>query len=287
MNWPRAARRSVPGVGCLVVVLLAAIAAVPATADPEADRAGFRHYFEERFPDVPAEAWIDGMYAIDAGAAEQWRQIEDFPPYEFTVEEGESLFNSPFDDGSGYADCFPGAGAAVRQHYPRFDPQDGEVKTLELAINECRTRHGEAAYDYDNSEILALSAWLAYSSRGKALGIVVPDDARARAAYEEGKRFYYTKRGRLNMACVDCHGRYAGAYIRGDHLSASLGHPTHFPVYRLKLGRMVSLHERFHGCIRDVGAEPFEQQSREFRNLEYFLTYMSNGIELNGPSARK
>jgi len=36
-----------------------------------------------------------------------------------------------------------------------------------------------------------------------------------------------------------------------------------------------------------VRARPFEAQSEEFRNLEYFLTYMSNGLELNGPATRR
>jgi len=270
-----------------VAALLAASLAITAAADPEADRQAFRQYFEQRFPDVPADAWIDGVYAIDEGARQQWRDIEDFPPYEFTVEDGEALFQARFADGSGYGDCLPGAADGIRQRYPRFDAASGEVETLEAAVNACRKRHGERALAYDSAEMLALTAWLASVSRGKPLAVEIPDDPRARAAYEEGKRFYYTKRGRLNMACVDCHGRYAGAFIRGDHLSASLGHPTHFPVYRLKLGGMISLHARFHGCIRDVGAEPFEQQGREFRNLEYFLTYMSNGLEANGPAVRK
>lgn len=284
----RGGRRAVAvAAGLSAGTLLGLAFTAPAWADPEADRAGFRSYFQQRFPDVPAEAWINGMYAIDEGARQQWQEIEDFPPYEFTVEEGQALFEDPFGDGSGYGDCFPDAGGGIRQRFPRFDPESGEVETLEVAINGCRTRHGEPALGYDSKEMLALTAWIAYASRGRPLAIEVPDDARALAAYEEGKRFYYTKRGRLNMACVDCHGRYAGAFIRGDHLSSSLGHPTHFPVYRLKLGGMVSLHKRFHGCIRDVGAEPFDEQGREFRRLEYFLTYMSNGLEANGPAVRK
>jgi sulfur-oxidizing protein SoxA len=176
----------------------------------------------------------------------------------------------------------------VRQHYPRFDPAQGEVVTLELAINQCRTRHGEAPYDWDSEELTALSAYMAWTSRGNAIEVRIPDDdPRALAAYEAGKQFYYSKRGQLNFACSDCHVSSAGAWVRADHLSSSLGHPSHFPVYRSKLGRMISLHSRFHGCVRDVRARPFEEQSPEYRNLEYFLTYMSNGLPVNGPGARK
>ena len=36
-----------------------------------------------------------------------------------------------------------------------------------------------------------------------------------------------------------------------------------------------------------VRARPLEAQSEEFRNLEFFLSYMSNGLELNGPASRR
>jgi sulfur-oxidizing protein SoxA len=267
---------------CLAVTL-----SLTARADPEQDREAFRAYFLKRFPDVPVVEYVNGLYAIDQEARAQWQDIEAFPPYEFAVEEGEALFGQPFANGRGYADCFENGGVAIRQLYPRFDLQRGEVVTLELALNHCRTDNGEQAYPYQSDQLVALSAFMAWTSRGQASAVEIPDDPRALAAYEDGKRFYYSKRGQLNFACSDCHVTAAGAWVRADHLSASLGHPSHFPVYRSKLGKMISLHSRFYGCVRDVGAQPFDEQSEAYRNLEYFLTYMSNGLEVNGPGARK
>ena len=275
--------------GTLILLPLACALLLPLTvlAGPEEDRAAFRAHFEARFPEVAFSDYVNGIYAIDDKARLQWEQIEEFPPYEFAVEDGEALFSEPFANGKRYADCFENEGVSVRQNYPRFDPDLGEVVTLELAINRCRAMHGETAYAYDSDEMLALSAYMAWTSRGQLFAIEVPDDPRALAAYEDGKRFYYSKRGQLNFACSDCHVTSAGLYVRADHLSPSLGHPTHFPVYRSKLGALISLHGRFYGCIRDVRAKPFAQQSPEYRNLEYFLTYMSNGLVVNGPGARK
>jgi sulfur-oxidizing protein SoxA len=267
---------------CLLMTLT-----VSAHGGPEDDRIAFQAYFLERFPNVPLEEYVNGIYAMDENARQQWLEIEDFPPYEFAVEAGEILFRQPFDNGSSYGDCFENHGIGIRQGYPRFDHDRGEVITLELAINLCRQRNDEVTYGYDNDEIISLSAYMAWTSRGQEIKVEVPDDPRALAAYEAGKQFYYSKRGQLNFACSDCHVASAGLYVRADHLSASLGHPSHFPVYRLKLGEMISLHSRFYGCIRDVRAKPFVEQSQEFRNLEYFLTYMSNGLVVNGPGARK
>lgn len=257
-----------------------------AGAGPEEDRIAFQQYFMSRFPDVPLEEFANGIYALDEDSRRQWLEIEEFPPYEFALEQGNSLFDSPFADGGRYADCFDADGIGIRQNFPYFNDADGRVVTLPLAINDCRTGHGEPAYDYDSAEMIALTAWMAYTSRGNEFAIRVEGDA-ALAAYTDGKRFYYSKRGQLNFACADCHIASAGFRVRADKLSASLGHPTHFPVYRSKLGRVISLHERFAGCVRDVRARPFELQSEEYRNLEYFLSYMANGLPVNGPGARK
>jgi sulfur-oxidizing protein SoxA len=276
-----------PAIRRFLLTCLAAALSMPALAGPEEDRAAFRAYFTQRFPDVPLDEYANGIYALDAKAREQWLDIEQFPPYEFAVEMGEALFNQVFENGRGYADCFEDSGIGVRQRYPRFDPVRGEVVTLELALNRCRTSNGEPPYAWDSDELVALSAYMAWTSRGNQIEVEIPDDPRALAAYEAGKRFYYSKRGQLNFACSDCHVTSAGSFVRADHLSAGLGHPSHFPVYRSKLGKVISLHSRFYGCVRDVRARPFEEQSEEYRNLEYFLTYMSNGLAVNGPGARK
>jgi sulfur-oxidizing protein SoxA len=75
--------------------------------------------------------------------------------------------------------------------------------------------------------------------------------------------------------------------VRSDILSPALGHTTGWPVYRSKWGELGTLHRRFSGCNKQVRAKDFPAQGEEYRNLEYFLTHMSNGIEFNGPSARK
>ena len=258
-----------------------------AYAGPEEDRAAFVNYFQKRFPNVSADAYVNGVYALDQASYDQWVQIEEFPPYEIALGDGEEMFNTPFANGKTYADCFPNGGIGIRQNYPYFDTERGEVVTLELAINECRVENGEEPLGYKKGDIAALSAYMAYTSRGKEIAVEIPDDPRAMAAYEAGKEFYYSKRGQLNFSCADCHVTNAGMQVRADKLSPALGHPTHFPVYRSKWGAMGTLHRRFDGCNKQVRAKPLPAQGEDYRNLEYFMTYMSNGLEVNGPGARK
>ena len=270
-----------------LVFALSALFSGQLLADPESDRDAFVKYFEQRFPDVALENYANGIYALDKPAYEQWLQIEEFPPYELAIEEGEQLFNTPFANGKGYADCFPDGGIGIRQNYPYFDTDRGEVITLEYAINLCREANGEQPLKYKKGPIASISAYMAYTSRGKPFAMDLGDDPRALAAYNQGKQYYYSKRGQLNFSCADCHVKNAGMQIRADRLSAGLGHATHFPVYRSKWGDMGTLHRRFDGCNKQVRAEPLPAQGEDYRNLEYFLSYMSNGMETNGPGARK
>ena len=56
-------------------------------AGPEEDRVAFSAYYEKRFPRVQREEHINGAYALDAGRRAQWLEMEEFPPYEFTIDD--------------------------------------------------------------------------------------------------------------------------------------------------------------------------------------------------------
>ena len=89
------------------------------------------------------------------------------------------------------------------------------------------------------------------------------------------------------MSCADCHVYNAGNRIRAETLSPALGQVTNFPTYRAKWGELGTLHRRYGGCNEQVRAKPYAAQSDEYKALEYFHTYMSNGQEWNGPAFRK
>ena len=269
--------------------LLALFAGLPAAvqATPNEDLKSFREYFMKRFPGVPLNEYQNGVYAINADSRMSWEAIEEFPPYEDALEKGEELFNTPFANGKTYSSCFKKGGKGIRQNYPYFDTNSGKVKTLEGEINECRKKNGEKPLKWKKGAIASISAYMGSTANGKKISISVPNDPRAQAAYQQGKNHFYAKRGQLNLSCANCHKDSAGSRIRGDILSPALGHPSHFPVHRLKWGGLGTMHRRFGGCNKQVRAKPFKAQSTEYAALEYFLNYMSNGIEVNAPSSRK
>jgi sulfur-oxidizing protein SoxA len=255
-------------------------------ASPEEDTTAFQGYFSKKFKETKFDDYINGIYSIDSASREQWKEIEEFPPYELAVEAGEELWNKPFANGKGFKDCFKGDVADLRAKYPYHDAKADTIVTLEGDINKCRTDNGEKAFGWKKGKIAAVSAYVAFQGRGKTIATKVSTEKEL-AWYNKGKTFFYAKRGQLNMACADCHIYNSGQFIRGDKLSPALGHPSHFPVYRSKWGSMGTLHRRYGGCNKNIRAKPFKAQSDEYKALEYFQAAMSDGLELNGPGARK
>jgi sulfur-oxidizing protein SoxA len=259
-----------------------------AKATPLDDLQHLRQYYQKLFPKLKLSDYAQGVYALDPIAKESWLAINEFPPYEPALEQGKVLFNTPFKNGKSYKDCFFNQGIGIAHKYPLWDSKNGEVLTLAKAVNDCRLRNGETALDYEKGEITAVLSYMAYTSRGKVIEVNIPtNDPRALSAYEQGKTYYYQRRGQLNFACATCHIDNAGKQLRAEILSPLLGHTSGWPTYRLKWGEMGTLHRRFIGCHQQIRAEAPAAQSVELRNLEYFLTFMANGVPITGPSTRK
>jgi sulfur-oxidizing protein SoxA len=265
---------------------LAPSAIAAETHDPVADAKAFQKYFTEKFPKLKLEDFVNGPYAIDQDMRRQWQAIEQFPPYEFSLDMGKEMFSQPFKNGKRYADCFPNGGIGIRQNYPYFDDKDGKVITLELALNKCREANGEPPLSYEKEEMAALTAYMAFTSRGKPFDIKIPDDSRALEAYENGKRYFYTRRGQLNFSCASCHVQNPGERLRAEVLAPALGILNAMPIYRSEWGGMGTISRRFTTCNSQVRDVPLEPQADEYRDLEYFLSYVSNGLPISGPGAR-
>ena len=276
----------------LAVAAVCALVATGAIADkkatdttPDQDLKVYHDFFFKRFPGVPLQEYANGIYAINAISRQNWEAIEEFPPYEPMVEEGEAMWNTPFANGKTYASCFNND-PAQRNHYPHWDDAKKTVVTLPMAINECRTKNGEKPLKYSKGPITRILAYMGYESRGQKTNVAIPNKD-ALAAYNRGKSIYFARRGQLNFNCGSCHIQSAGQHARANVLSPALGQTTGWPVYRSKWGELGTLHRRFGGCMKQMRAKPYKAQSEEFRDLEYFLTHMSNGIDFNGPSARE
>lgn len=269
------------------LALTALLWTAPAIATPEADLAEIRAAYTERFPALPADDYVLGVYAIDPALRSQWEEVNEFPPYEFALDEGAALFKTPLPDGRTLADCLPEGGVGTAHRWPRINDETGEVETLAEAINACRTASGAAPWAYDTGPLVAVLTWLAYTSRGERLQLPLPATPAAAAAFERGREQFYRKRGQRNLACHDCHVRAVGQHLREQTLAPLLGAYNHYPLYSLRFGMMSMLQARFAACFEQVGAAELPQQSREYRDLEYFLAMLGRGLPWVAPGVQR
>lgn len=276
-------------------VLLSSFGAVSAVQNPvvQADIDAFQDYFKKRFPELNLNDFSKGPYAMDKDKRFQFDSIMEFPPFEDHIEKGQDLWEKPFANGKTYSSCFSGGDETIRTQFPRWDAKAGKVETLEAAIISCRVKNGEKKIGSGKGKLAWMSAYLTTIAKGQKINVIVPEgDAKALAAYKEGKRFFYAKRGQLNLSCANCHIDSVGQRIRGNVLSPALGQITHFPVWRGKWAKKKgdgfgTIQRRYGGCNKQVRAKPFKRHKSQYANLEYFHTLMSNGMEISGTEYRE
>jgi sulfur-oxidizing protein SoxA len=279
----------------LLISLTGVFSVAQAGTDPEADRKALVKYFMDmhgstQFEGRPLQItdFGNGANIFDPDKLAQFKNQEEFPAYQDFVELGEKLWKKPFANGKTYSSC---AGfdnvKNIRAKHPYFDDARGEVINLEQAINDCRVANGEKPYAYGDKDkdMTNLVAYLSFEGRGQDISVAINSPG-ALEAYQLGEMLFHTRRGQLNQSCANCHLYNAGRRLRSELLSPIIGHTTHFPVYRTSSNKMVSLQGRYVGCLNTVRAYSFAANSKELKALEFYESYMSNGLKTDGPAMR-
>jgi sulfur-oxidizing protein SoxA len=273
------------------VTLGLALCAGPALAEPDEDQLTVNDEIE-MITEVEAPAHMENIGTLYSG----WRfrsdetqalQMDDFEnPGIIGVETAMETWDTA--EGSqdkSCASCHEDVESmrGVKAVYPKWNEEAGEVRTLEMQINDCRsTRMGAEEWKYNGGDMTNMVALLSSVSRGMPVNVAI--DGPAQETWEKGKEIYYTRYGQLELACANCHEDNWGNMIRADHLSQ--GHINGFPVYRLKNTKLNTVHDRFRGCVRDTRAETFAVGSPEFVALELYVASRGNGLSVEGPSVR-
>ncbi len=218
----------------------------------------------------------------------QAMQADDFTnPGILDAEAGVELWNAV--DGTEGKSCASCHGAieegmkGVRAVYPKWNEAAGEVRTMEMQVNDCRkTRMGAEPYKYVSAQMGQIVSAISMQSRGEPVNVAI--DGKAAETWAKGKELYYTRTGILDLSCASCHEENYGNMIRADHLSQ--GQINGFPVYRLNNAKINQVHDRFKGCVRDTRAETFAPGGPEFIALELYVASRGNGLSVEGVSLR-
>ncbi len=268
-------------------------------ADPANDIKQSHEFFKKKFTSVPFEEYANGLYALPGFEEyrEQWESFRDLSPYEIGLANGKKLWQMPFKNGKTFASCFKNGGKNIAQGYPYWDKATKRVRTAEMDLVDCAKRNGaelkflKADLDRDQIarvQLAELSAYFYSLSAGKP---VKPDvdfaDADALKAYEEGKRYWWSRRGQWNFACASCHVDLAGKNLGGNQpLSAALGHTTAWPAQRSEWGRIETLHFRYITCLSQMRAKSPKYGSEIYNHLELYEKTISSGLPLKAPAMR-
>lgn len=205
------------------------------------------------------------------------------------VEQGEVLWNTVEGSaGKSCASCHGDAAESMKSvgaTYPKWHAKSGKPINVELQINMCRVDNmGAEPYKFDKGGQKPLTAYIKHQALGAPVALNL-DEGDMKAWWERGKETYYKRTGQLNLSCASCHEKNNGKYIRADHLSQ--GNVNGFPTYRLKQGTLISLHNRFRGCIRDTRAEFPSAFSDELMGLEVYVTWRGTGLSVETPAVRQ
>ncbi|MDH3513742.1 MAG: sulfur oxidation c-type cytochrome SoxA [Gammaproteobacteria bacterium] len=285
-----------------ILLTLAALGLVAGTlpavmADPASDLKQFQAFFKKKFPTVPFDEFANGLYALPGMEEyrDQWEQFNEFPPYELGLSDGKKMWEKPFKNGKTFASCFKNGGKNIAQGYPYWDERSQKIRTAEMDLMDCARQNGEefpfltADLDKDTKarvQLAELTAAFYSLSQGQRIRIDLSSPGAVKA-YEEGKKFWWQRRGQLNFACAHCHMDLAGRNFGGNQpLSAALGHTTAWPAQRLQWGRLETLHRRYGTCNSQVRAKPFKHGSDIYNNLQLYESYMSSGLPLTAPAMR-
>lgn len=254
-------------------------------ASPAKDRSALIKYYKQKLPDIKFQDYIYGALSMNPDAMSQYNSFMEFPSYSIDLDKGKSMWETPFKNGKHFSSCFKHGGKNIAGNYPYFDNASGRVMTFENAVNACLKKNGEKELEYGGNDMGLLTAYAKSLSDGMKVNVKVKGKG-ALAAYENGKKYYYARNGQLNFSCASCHIQNAGKFIRSDQLSMMIGQASHWPEFRGGT-KITTLQDRFQQCQKNMRAKPLKADSKDYNDLEYFLTYMSNGLPMATPVYRK
>ena len=274
MRCPSPLARALAAAACLLAPAVLA-------AEPAAVKSAIEARLRDKLPGLSRTDYPLGSAAFDAEI--RAREDANAEATKDVVARGAALWKKKFKDGRSLAGCFPNSGRRVAVAYPQYHTAAKRIFTLEMAINQCLKTHQEPLLDYDDPQTMgAITAYLRSLSDGYAIGVRVP--AAAEALFEQGRRLYFTRLGQRNFACASCHIEGAGKRYADVPLSPAVGQAARWPFIRD--GNALTLQAQIRACLERMGAAPFSAGSEDLNDLEYFLTYLSNGLAVKANAWR-
>jgi L-cysteine S-thiosulfotransferase len=175
----------------------------------------------------------------------------------------------------GCAGCHGDARASMKGVAARYPTMvHGKLATFEQQV-----RHKAPQLAHESRDLLALSAYVAHQSRGMPIQVQP-----IQPFLDQGKAFFQSRQGQLNLACAQCHDDNWGKKLAGTPIPQA--HPTGYPIYRLEWQTVGSLTRRLRNCLTGMRAELLPHGAPELVSLELYLMHRARGMKLESPAVR-
>jgi sulfur-oxidizing protein SoxA len=215
----------------------------------------------------------------------------DFSTADDYIDAGRAAFDQAGKNGRSCASChsphaktsFGLDGAASR--YPRFDKRLGRVMGLEEQVNNCRERRMDSdPLPLGGRTMNLLASYVKYVGRGNT--IKIDTGAAGDEAFERGRALFQRKAGQLNFSCADCHDTVGGKWLRGQRLQRLDQTAGEWPKHYIALHDLglINLRQRILHCQIVSLTYPLPLHSREYLDLEYYLTQLASGSPVLSPT---
>ncbi len=279
------------------VIVLAAALAFSAASNGQADLEStsvrqdireFQDFFMQRFPSLALSDFNNGAYSLPQSARLKtgWDMLMHIPPYEHAMAEAREKWHRE-SGGRSLAQCMSSHPTGNR--FPYATPNG--IITARQAITRCLSWLNGPSHRGNRDEVVALVAVFREQAGDKPVNVDI-DDPLIRRMYFRGRTVFWSRRGQNNFSCATCHVNNAGNRLRGEVLSAALGHTTGFPLYSLsELARTgesawISLHDQYADCYIRSGAVPPPPHHADLLALQIYQTMNDTGVTLRAPGFR-
>jgi sulfur-oxidizing protein SoxA len=215
----------------------------------------------------------------------------DFSAADEYIDAGRAAFDQAGKNGRSCASCHSplakesvGLGGAASR-YPRFDEKLGRVMGIEEQVNNCRERRmASDPLPLGSRAMNLLAGYVKYLGRGNA--IKIDTGAAGDEAFERGRALFQRKAGQLNFSCADCHDAAAGKWARGQRLQKLDQTAGEWPKHYIALHDLglINLRQRIQHCQIVNRTYPLPLHSKEYLDLEYYLTRLASGSSVLAPT---
>lgn len=171
--------------------------------------------------------------------------------------------------------------------YPKYDPKLKKIMTVESRVEHCAQTALWENFKQGSPENNQISLYFKSLSAHAPIRVDT-GSPQIMESYRRGENLFYTKVGQYNFSCASCHlsTGLLGQRFRGQVPTSPFGDAAHFPTYRLNLGDIESLQQRFMRCNQQARTKALPPGNPAYTDLEVFYTVLSNNYPVSVPSAR-